>query len=122
MSILIVSWGQNTNFSFAFHISSGRNFCGCADAVLTGDRVTEFKAIADKNVFPCVKCEVSFPHSAIRITTAQNACVIVVSAKEMEIHKACMTSLLDVPVFFVADVPKPTFYRLPCGNHADNFT
>ncbi|MGM8381292.1 hypothetical protein [Enterobacter hormaechei] len=50
---------------------------------------TEFKAIADKNVFPCVKCEVSFPHSAIRITTAQNACVIVVSAKEMEIHKAC---------------------------------
>lgn len=89
MSILIVSWGQNTNFSFAFHISSGRNFCGCADAVLTGDRVTKFKAIADKNVFPCVKCEVSFPHSAIRITTAQNACVIVVSAKEMEIHKAC---------------------------------
>ncbi|MGS6215645.1 hypothetical protein ACVGXO_11185, partial [Enterobacter hormaechei] len=32
------------------------------------------------------------------------------------------TSSSHSPVFFVADVPKPTFYRLPCGSHADNFT
>ncbi|MGS6229974.1 hypothetical protein, partial [Enterobacter intestinihominis] len=34
----------------------------------------------------------------------------------------CMTLSLVVPVFFVAELPKPTFYRLPCGSHADNFT
>ncbi|ERP07720.1 hypothetical protein L360_02426 [Enterobacter sp. MGH 14] len=89
MSILIVSWGQNSDFSFAFHIRSSRNFCRCADAILTGNRITKLKAITDENVFPSVKCEVSFPHSTIRITAAQYARVIVVSTKQMEIHKAC---------------------------------
>jgi hypothetical protein len=89
MSILIVSWGQNSNFSFAFHISSRRYFCRCADAVLAGNWITKFKAIADKNVFPCVKCEVSFPHGAIRIAAAKDACVIVVGAKKMKINEAC---------------------------------
>lgn len=28
----------------------------------------------------------------------------------------------DIPTFLVALLPKPTFYRLPCGSHADNFT
>ena len=60
-----------------------------ADAILTGDGVTKFKAIANKNVFPCVKCEVSFPHGTTRITTAQDARVIVVGAKKMKIDEAC---------------------------------
>ncbi|CZY77492.1 Uncharacterised protein [Enterobacter hormaechei] len=34
----------------------------------------------------------------------------------------CMTLPESVPTFFVALLPKPTFYRLPCGSHADNFT
>ncbi len=28
----------------------------------------------------------------------------------------------EVPTSLVALLPKPTFYRLPCGSHADNVT
>ncbi|WP_431642305.1 hypothetical protein, partial [Enterobacter hormaechei] len=31
-------------------------------------------------------------------------------------------SVDDVVSAAVAALPKPTFYRLPCGSHADNFT